>query len=145
MVRYETNAKWDDPFEPRHEKRIAQRFAAPLRLKIAVHDPKLKCRLICRGNVTNLSRVGALVRTRHTVKPGMRVSVAIPTKLCEDHACLPRIFVGSAEVMRVASNSDQISVVALRFGTELSQNMEFALFTDALRNQFATRVEVQPS
>ena len=142
MARYETNASWDDPFEPRREKRIAQRFAAPLRLKIAVHDAKMKCRLICRGNVVDVSRVGALVRTRHKVTPGMRVSVAIPTKLCEDNACLPRIFVGSAEVMRVQPDGDGISVVALRFGTELSQNMEFALFTDSLRSQFTTRVEV---
>jgi len=30
----------------------------------------------------------------------------------------------------------------LRFGTELSQNMEFALFTDALQSQFSPRIEV---
>lgn len=142
MVRYETSTTWDDPFEPRKENRIAARFAAPLRLKLAVHDPKRKCRLVCHGNVVNMSRVGALVRTRHQVKPGMRISVAVPTKLCENTVCLPRVFVGSAEVMRVNYDREGISVVALRFGTELSQSMEFALFTDALKSQFSPGVEV---
>jgi hypothetical protein len=44
--------------------------------------------------------------------------------------------------VRVQNDADDISVVALRFGTELAQNMEFALFTDALRTQFSTRVGV---
>ena len=113
-----------------------------MQVKIAVQDPKLKCRLICRGNVVNLSRVGLLVRTKHDVTPGMRVSVGISTKLCEDASCLPRVFVGSAEIMRVARDYEDISVVAMRFGTELAQNMEFALFTDALQNQLDSHIEV---
>jgi hypothetical protein len=142
MTRYDTNDRWEDPFEPRQERRVAKRFAAPLRVKISVHDPKLKCRLVCRGNVMNVSRVGVLVRTRHQVEPGMRISIGIPTKICKETVCLPKVFVGSAEVMRVIGEGDGVSVVALRFGTELSQNMEFALFTDALQSQFSPRIEV---
>ncbi|MGI6458573.1 MAG: PilZ domain-containing protein [Candidatus Hydrogenedentales bacterium] len=142
MARYDTNDRWEDPFEPRQERRVAKRFAAPLQVKIAVHDSKLKCRLVCRGNVMNISRVGALVRTRHQVEPGMRISIAIPTKSTKDSVCLPKVFVGSADVIRVTAEGDGISVVALRFGTELAQNMEFALFTDALYGQFSPRVEV---
>ncbi len=113
-----------------------------MKIKIAVHDPKQKCRLVCRGNVLNMCRGGVLVRTKHEVTSGMRVSVAISTKLCDDNAHLPRTFVGSAEVMRVAHEYEDISVVALRFGTELSQNMEFAVFTDTLRNQLSTAAGV---
>lgn len=142
MARYETDVSWEDPFEPRRERRIARRFAAPMRIRIAVHDSKKKCRLICHGNVINVSRAGILVRTKHQVIPGMRVSIAISTKQCEDSVCLPRMFVGSAEVMRVAHDYEDISVVALRFGTELAQNMEFALFTDALQSKTSSHVRV---
>jgi len=140
--RYETDAKWEDPFEPRQEKRIARRFSVPMRIKIAVHDSKKKCRLVCHGNVINLSRAGVLVRTKHQLTPGMRVAVAISTKSYKESVCLPRIFVGSAEVMRVAHDYEDISVVALRFGTELAQNMEFALFTEALQNQHSSHIGV---
>lgn len=142
MARYETDVSWEDPFEPRQERRIARRFTVPMRIKIAVHPPKRKSRLICHGNVVNLSRAGVLVRTKHQVKPGMRVAVAISTKPCDNTVCLPRVFVGSAEVMRVAQDYGDISVVALRFGTELAQNMEFAVFTDALQNQFSSHTRV---
>ena len=36
MTRYDTNDRWEDPFEPRQERRVAERFAGPLRVELTV-------------------------------------------------------------------------------------------------------------
>ena len=134
MARYDTDVKWDDPFEHRAERRVAPRFSVPMRIKIGVDNLQKNARLVGPGQIVDISRTGARVHTRHRLKPSQRVSVCISTKLCErDAACLPAEFTGSAEALRVQDAAGGVTQVALRFGSEFSQNMEFDMFMDSLQ------------
>ena len=104
MTRYDTNDWWKTRLNP--GRSVGWRSGLrPLRVKIPVHDPKLKCRLVCRGNVMNVSRVGVLVRTRHQVEPNAHLDRDPDQDLQRDRVP-PKVFVGSAEVMRVIGEGD---------------------------------------
>ena len=135
MIHYDTNAEWDDPFEHKDDRRKVSRFEFPMRIKIAVQDPEHKCRLIGHGNVINLSRSGLLVKTKHYVEPNSVVSIAISSKYCENSVFLPKLFLGTARVVRAEPRDHGISIVALAFGPEFEENIDFDVFIDSLLHQ----------
>lgn len=134
MSGYDTSARWDDPYDRPVERRVARRFPVPMELKIGVNDSDQGVKLVGPGLVMDISRVGASVRTKHRLRVAQRVGVAIPTELCREIVFLPKRFVGSAEVVRLDDAGNGVSKAALRFGSEFSQNMEFALFMDSLHS-----------
>jgi hypothetical protein len=135
MPRYNINAQWVDPYEQREEHRSAPRFSLDgLRLSLAVEDASRKSRLVGPGVVENISESGAYVVTKHQLSPRQSISLSIPTTVCADNVCLPEAFFGGANVVRVEEKSEKRAGVALRFGESFSQNMEFTMFIDSLRN-----------
>lgn len=133
MVRYDINAVWDDPFEERREQRKASRFSIRMAAGIAVRDVASQRSLRGRGLVRNMSYTGIRVTTKHRLRRGQEVTLAVPTKHCHGRMCLPKAFVGAAEVVRVEPGKEGCSDVALRFGESFLQDMEFAVFVDSLQ------------
>lgn len=131
--RYDVNARWDDPWERREEHRTAARCRADLRIKLTVEDKHLRGVLTGPGLVNNVSLTGACVLTKHRVTPGQIVMADMPADCCPEHMGLPKAFVGPVEVVRVQAVDERKSLVGLRFGEPLSQNIEFAVFIDYLR------------
>jgi len=86
------------------------------------------------GNVVNLSRNGALVKTKHRVSLGEKVAVSISSKYCNENLSLPRMFLGTATVHRVEPKKDDISQVALEWGPEFADNIDFDLFIESLQH-----------
>lgn len=132
MRRYNVDAVWDDPFEHPVNRRVAPRYETKLKLSIMVEDEERKNRLIGPGIARNISNTGILLRTKHHLKPGQRVMVAIPTTATPSETVLPESFVGAATVVRVESEDGSVIRAALRFGEALLQNIEFALYMNHL-------------
>ncbi|MCC6154124.1 MAG: PilZ domain-containing protein [Candidatus Hydrogenedentes bacterium] len=134
MARYDTNAAWSDPFEPKKaDKRVATRFKFRLKLSIkAQSDEKTPRILIGPGIIRNLSISGAWLVTKHKLSVGQRVVVAIPTKRFAVAEYLPAMFIGPAEVVRIKPDIENRMWVGVRFGDALTQNMEFATFVQGL-------------
>jgi hypothetical protein len=133
MVRYDTNAEWDDPFDEHRDNRKSPRFDIRMAASIAVRDVSSQQSLRGRGLVRNMSYTGIRLATKHHLYRGQEVTLAVSTKHCPDSVCLPRTFVGPAEVVRVEQGRGGCSEVALRFGEPFLQNMEFAVFVDSLQ------------
>lgn len=121
------------PSLPSGERREAERFQTMLKFAISRTDPCGNGLLVEPVHVRDISRVGALVTTRHQVEPSENVLLSIPTDQCPDSMGLPRAFVGSAEVVRTLGKIDHNTAIALRFSEVISHNREFAVFLDFLR------------
>ena len=133
MARYDTNAAWSDPFEPKPDnKRVAERFKFRLKLSIKAQRDTPPRILVGPGIVRNLSISGAWLVTKHQLEPGQRIVVAIPTKRFAVAEYLPAMFIGPAEVARVKPDTENRLWAGVRFGDALTQNMEFATFIQGL-------------
>jgi len=133
VPRYDVNAAWEDPYEPRGERRQSDRFAFKFKVMISVADPQGDGRIVGPGRVMNVSQSGLCVATKHEVRPGDQVMLALPTKMCPDTVCLPKRFVGSAQVIRVENVKKDVNVVGMRLGDEFADNFEFTVFVDTLQ------------
>lgn len=130
---YSLDTSWVDPFEPRVENRSSDRFPFSLKVSIAVEDPTQKGQLIGPGIIRDISQSGVSLITKHQLTPRQRVTVALPTEGCHEDMCLPKAFIGRAEVCRTEPGDGSKSTVALRFGDSLCHNIEFVIFLDYLR------------
>lgn len=124
---------WDDPFEHLKERRVAPRFDYRFRLSITAEDAERNHRVVGPGIVRNISLTGVLLVTKHTLTPEQRVMLEVPTIGCGDNMCLPDVFEGTAQVVRARDLDGGKRDVAMRFGDDLFQNMEFAIFIDTLQ------------
>ena len=132
MRGYATDAAWDDPFEHVDERRRAPRIKCRFKLNIAADDPGHTHRVVGPGLVRDISLTGMLLVTKHSLEPDQSVQLEVPTMGCVDSMCLPAVFEGTAQVIRAKDLDGGKQDVALRFGEDLFQNMEFAIFIDAL-------------
>lgn len=129
---YDVDAAWDDPFERANDRRAATRCRAAFLIKIAAHVPESKTPLVGPGRIEDLSIYGLRCVTKHRLTQGEVVQVAIPTKEFPEASNMPRSFVGSARVIRIAMQDDAHSVVSLQFDAEFASDMNFTLFWDYL-------------
>lgn len=139
MARYDTNAVWSDPFEPKPEnRRVAERFRFRLKTAIKAEDKAVKEGppriLVGPGIIRNLSVTGAWLITKHQLTPGQRIVIAIPTKRFAVAEYLPAMFIGPAEVVRTKPDTENRIWAGVRFGDPLTQNMEFVTFIQGLRD-----------
>ncbi|NUM56854.1 MAG: PilZ domain-containing protein [Candidatus Hydrogenedentes bacterium] len=137
MARYDTNAAWSDPFDPKPaNKRAAERFKFRLKTSIKAEgkpvDSDAPRILVGPGIIRNLSVTGAWLITKHQLVPGQRIVIAIPTKRFAVADYLPAMFIGPAEVVRTKPDIENRVWVGVRFGDSLTQNMEFATFIQGL-------------
>jgi hypothetical protein len=131
-IRYDIDANWDDPCERVRERRSAPRCRASFLVKIAASVPESPTPLVGPGRVDNLSTTGLRCLTKHRLRAGESVQVAVPTKEFPEVRDLPRSFVGAARVVRADTRKDSTQVVCLQFDEDLSSNMDFSLFWDHL-------------
>ncbi|HRI88120.1 MAG TPA: PilZ domain-containing protein [Candidatus Hydrogenedentes bacterium] len=133
MSRYDVNAAWSDPFEPKKSnQRDSERFKFRIKISITAQSGNPPQRLVGPGIVRNVSVSGALLITKHRLELGQKVVVAIPTKRFAVSDYLPNVFMGPAVVSRVQPDTEGRMWVAIRFGDQLTQNMEFASFIQGL-------------
>ena len=148
MARYDVKESWDDPFEHHDERRTAPRYRVRLKLSIEVDSPERGGRLHGPGIVRDISHTGTRLVTKHELTPGQRVSLDIPTASAGDEVCLPESFAGSAEVLRVERGEGGCAEVVFRFGENLFEDMEFALFLESSKRaarEAATAKGLEPS
>lgn len=131
---YDTDAPWDDPYEPKPERRETQRFRTQLKVNIAVDTEAKHKRLVGPGLVENLSVDGAYVLTKHVLEVNQSVTIAVPTSICPSEMGMPRAFVGSAVVTRVEAHEDRKSHVGLQLSEAFSTNMDFAILVDYIQS-----------
>ena len=140
MARYNVEATWDDPYDQPVNRRSNDRFAIRIKMSITVEDPLIQRRLHGPGIVNDISVSGVKLRTKHRLNVGQRISLAIPTSMCPADLCLPEVFLGPAEVVRVEPHNHNGTITAaLTFGAALTQNMEFVLFVESLQQHAAAQ------
>ena len=128
---YDVNAEWDDPFERTSERRASSRYKSKFKISLSVDDPE-KGRLVGPALARNISVHGAKVITKHKLKVGQSVTVAIPTDLCPASMGLPKAFMGTGEVIRAEASDEGKMLAAISFGDNFTGNMEFAVFVEYL-------------
>lgn len=116
------------------DRREAERYAITFKMSVSVDRPGGNGVTVSPAAVLNISRVGALVETRHPLATAQSVALAIPTALCPDGMRMPQAFIGSATVVRAAKVDHGKCVAALRFGETLTQNMEFTMYMEFLQS-----------
>ncbi len=131
-IHYDTQALWDDPTERQAERRQAGRTGAHLHVKIAVRVAERPQPLVGPGIADNLSIVGMYCRSKHTLSPGQAVEVYLSLKDCPREMGLPRALVGPGQVVWVKPEGDKVLGTAIRFGEELADDINLALFVDYL-------------
>lgn len=110
------------------EKRRAERYSFSCSMSLGSCPGKDSLHRFGPALSQNFSVSGALVTTNHVFKPGERVEIAIPTRHCPASLDLPEELQGVAEVQRVEGEGEESRRVALRFGEEMQQSLEFSLF-----------------
>lgn len=130
---YDIQAQWYDPFDKPEEKRRSPRFPIVLKLRIAAPDAERKGQMVGPGLSRDLSQAGVRVITKHRLRPRQTVKVAMSTELCSDSMCLPDVFRGTAQVVRVEPKDSKCAEVSLSFENSLIDNIEFAVFVDSLK------------
>jgi hypothetical protein len=112
------------------ERRGFPRFTTSYRMNVGVENlPETKL-LVAESLVMNMSVSGMLIRTRHRLKLGQRVDLAIPTKELPPALELPKAFLARAFVMRFRMEHDDVSTAALAIDKELQDDMQYALFVE---------------
>ena len=135
---YDIEAEWDDPSEKIEDKRGCPRADSSLRVKLGVQYAGQPRPLVGSGLMLDISASGMNCRTKHRVKPGQRILVSIPTKELPESMSLPKRFSGNAEITRVTKEDGTISQVAMKFGEEIANDMNFVLFMDQIHLQSNT-------
>ena len=131
---YNVDAAWIDPSERKSELRVSSRSKSRFLITIKVrHEPTGK-NLVGPGKVFDISGDGVLVVTKHELRQGQPVSLAISTEFCAESLGLPAEFTGPGHVVRVSEIEDRRSLVAIRFAQPLRDNLEFAAFIEYARS-----------
>lgn len=132
--KYNITAEWDDPFERQGERRKTERcieeFKIKIGVKVAGHD-KL---LVGAGLVKNISQRGMLCHTKHELAEGQEVHLSISTKDYSSDNNFPSKFIGTAHVSRLKQLEGSVVEIALIFGSDLSEDMSFSIFIEALHS-----------
>lgn len=129
---YDVDSTWNDPFEKAPERRATTRhhFTAVLSVRVQVPgDPRP---LVGPARAEDLSVNGLLALTKHQLHIGQRVMLSIPTEEIGIELGLPAAFVGAAEVIRLHPIEGRLVKAAFNFSDNLSSNMDFAVFVNAL-------------
>lgn len=132
--KYNIDAKWDDPYERRAERRTRERCVEQFRIKMGVQIDGHKNLLVGPALVENVSQSGMLCKTKHTLHEGQEVHLSIPTRDYVKSQDFPMRYIGSAQVTRIESVDGNVMEVALDFGVDLSEDMSFSLFIEALHS-----------
>ncbi len=131
-IKYDLDAVWDDPYERARDRRKSPRCNTNFLMKIAVRTSETSVPLVGPGRVQDVSTTGIRCLTKHNLAPGEQVQVAVPTREFPDVKGLPKSFVGSARVVRTYRVDDVHNVLSLKFGPEITEDMDFNLFWDHL-------------
>lgn len=137
--KYNVDEQWDDPYEHQEERRRAERRRAErcveeFKMKIGVEVEGHDKLLVGDGIVVNISQAGMLCRTKHNLKVGQEIQLAIPTKKYSTDNNFPLKFTGMGGVNRTNSITDSVNEVGIFFKSELSQNMAFSIFIESLQS-----------
>ena len=132
--KYNIDAKWDDPFERREERRSRERCIEKFRIKMGVRVDGHKNLLVGPALVENVSQSGMLCKTKHSLHVGQEIHLSIPTREYSRGQDFPLKYIGTARVTRIESVDGNVSEVALDFGSDLSEDMSFSLFIEALHS-----------
>ncbi|GMW03969.1 MAG: hypothetical protein AMXMBFR84_51030 [Candidatus Hydrogenedentota bacterium] len=141
MPRYNVNQAWVDPYDTPANRREADRFPVRAKLSMTVENQSIRQTLVGPGIIENLSRTGVLVKTRHKLRAGQRISIAFPTARFRGDIVFPEAFMGTAEVVRSTPLGDGVVSAALSFGDAFTNNMEFVLFVEFLQRATETLAE----
>ena len=132
--KYNIDAKWDDPYERQEERRSRDRCAEEFRIKLGVRVQGHKNLLVGPALVLNVSQSGMLCKTKHNLRIGQEVHLSISTKEYSKGKDFPLKFLGTGSVTRIEAVEGNVSEVALDFGVDLSEDMSFSLFIEALQS-----------
>ena len=132
--KYNLEAKWDDPYERKEERRSRERCVEQFRIKMGVRVQGHKNLLVGPAMVENVSQTGMLCKTKHDLRIGQEVHLSIPTKEYSKGKDFPLKFLGTAKVTRIEPVDGNVSEVALSFGVDLSEDMSFSLFIETLQS-----------
>jgi hypothetical protein len=132
--KYNLDAKWDDPFEHKDERRTKERCPERIKIKIGVRVDGQSSLLVGAAIVSNISQGGMLCKTKHQLHEGQEVFLSIPTKEYSKSKDFPLKFIGAAKVSRIDGVEEGVMEVGLNFGADLSEDMSFSLFIEALQS-----------
>ena len=132
--KYDLSAQWDDPFERQGERRKNERCTERFKLKIGLRVPEHENLLAGAAVVENISQTGLLCRTKHQLKEGQEVHLAIPTSDFSTNNDFPKKFVGRGRVSRLTNIDGNVSEVGIVFATDLSEDMSFSIFIESLQS-----------
>ena len=141
--KYNITAEWDDPFDRQGDRRKKERCVENFKIKIGLRVPGHEKLLAGTGIVQNISQNGMLCRTKHKLSVGQEVHLSISTREYSQEKNFPIKFIGTARVSRLEPIDAGISEVALIFGTDLSEDMSFAIFIEALQSIASFKATLQ--
>lgn len=124
----------------RRERRDAERLKTDLRMSVST-EYRGGALMVTPASVHDISRSGALVLTRQWLTPFQNVMLALPAGDCPESMGLPQAFVGPAMVVRVHKEDETKHLAALRFGESLSDNPQFGVFVEFLRERGDKKTE----
>jgi hypothetical protein len=132
--KYNIDEQWDDPFERQEERRKAERCVEEFKIKIGVEVEGHDKLLVGDGIVVNISQAGMLCRTKHNLKVGQEIQLAIPTKEYSTDKNFPLKFTGMGSINRTKAITDSVNEVGIFFKSELAQDMAFSIFIESLQS-----------
>ena len=132
--KYNIDEQWDDPFERQEERRKAERCVEEFKIKIGVEVEGHDKLLVGAGIVVNISQAGMLCRTKHNLKVGQEIQLAIPTKEYSTDKNFPLKFTGMGSINRTKAITDSVNEVGIFFKSELAQDMAFSIFIESLQS-----------
>jgi len=132
--KYNIDEQWDDPFERQEERRKAERCVEEFKIKIGVEVEGHDKLLVGDGIVVNISQAGMLCRTKHNLKVGQEIQLAIPTKEYSTDKKFPLKFTGMGSINRTKAITDSVNEVGIFFKSELAQDMAFSIFIESLQS-----------
>jgi len=130
--RYDIDAQWDDPFEPRSEKRGATRVPGDLGIKIGVMLANHGVPLVGPGKLKDMSSTGLLCHTKHRLSPGQMAMLRIPTKTLASDLGLPKYLFGNARVVRTEAIAGDLSATAFHFADDFASDITLDIFVTHL-------------
>lgn len=138
--RYDIDAEWDDPFDSKEERRATARVEAELRAQITVRATDKRGRMVGPAMGEDISISGMRTVTKHQLAPGQTVKLRIDTDGIDVPEVIAREFEGECRVLRVQRIGRRHNRVVLQFSDALSNDMDFALFVQAMQTQSARRL-----
>lgn len=132
--KYDLNTPWDDPYDRKENRRVNERCTERLKIKIGVQVENHKSLLVGEAIVQNISQGGLLCRTKQRLTEGQEVHLAISTRDYSEGNNFPLKYIGVAKVSRAQVIEGDVVEAGLNFGSDLSEDMSFALFIETMRS-----------